>query len=82
VLPQKTVLRSSLVTGKSTALQDYNYRYYQFTREAGAASLRPQRRTPNQVVLKRRVNTQLQSSRLGSIALSFLDVKTPFDRTC
>jgi len=37
----------------------------------------PQRRTPNPVVLKRHVNTQLQRSHFGPIALRALDVKTP-----
>jgi len=40
-----------------------------------------QHRTPNPVVLKR-MQTQFQRSRFGSIALSSFDVNTPFDRTC
>jgi len=42
----------------------------------------PQRRTLSPIVLTRLVNTQLQRSRFSSIALSSLDVKTLFDRTC
>jgi len=42
----------------------------------------PQRRTPDPVVLKHHVNTQLQHSCFVLIALSSLDVKTPFDHIC
>jgi len=53
-----------------------------FTREASAANLKSAAQNTQHGRSEAHVNTQLQRSRFGSIALSSFDVKTPIDRIC